>query len=95
MSVTALSVGAGLGAGYVWLLVLSWRVRSVSRRLALHLCQDPFVVGEQRERVPVEAILRREREASQRMPATAEAPTAPMPAVSAGPDDRYDEECWR
>ena len=34
-------VASGLLAGYVWLTVLSMRVRALHRRLAAHTCRDP------------------------------------------------------
>lgn len=84
----ALSVGAGLGAGYLWLVVLSRRVRALNRRLDLHAC---------RERVPVDAILRRERPERPMLPVRtrlrAEPQTAPMPAPRAGRSES-EEEYW-
>ncbi len=58
-----LAVTCLLLVGYAWLSVLTLRVRSVSRRLALHVCRKPTVGGPEQERRLVHAneILRRER----------------------------------
>jgi len=55
-----LALSAGLLGGYAWLAVLAVRVRSLHRRLAVHVCRDPQPVVARRP-VTVAELLERER----------------------------------
>jgi hypothetical protein len=56
-----LVVACALLAGYAWLSVLTMRVQSVSRRLAVHVCRKRDGPEQERRLVHANEILRRER----------------------------------
>ncbi len=59
-----LSVYGAVLLGYAWLTVLTWRVRHLHRRLAIHTCRDtaqfdPAAVDSAAEPIPVAVLLHR------------------------------------
>jgi hypothetical protein len=98
-----LVIGGALLAGYAWLVVLSARVRVLSRRLGSHVCREADTGGrvgahaEASGRVGAAEILRRERDTPRPMlPRAAAAPAAaeityPMQRTA---DNEGDKECW-
>jgi len=101
-----LVIGGALLAGYAWLVVLSARVRALSRRLGSHVCREADTGGrvgahaQASGRVGAAEILRRERGTPRPMlpprvrgaVAAAEV-TQPMPAAQANHNEG-DKECW-